>query len=115
MLIEAVEAPIRYKWPEGEILLVPGQPVNLPEERARKLLAKAGNKVRLVGDHLLQIQVGQWVEFASPLFGLCTGLATQEDGLTLRVDHHSVLHDWADIHRDWIVRVLPGPPGEDDL
>ena len=48
MLIEAIGKPIRYKWPGGEIRLVPGQPVNLPEDRARKILAKAPGRVRSI-------------------------------------------------------------------
>ena len=48
MLIEAVEAPIRYKWPKGEIRLEPGKPVFFDKERGRKVLAKCGPKVRVV-------------------------------------------------------------------
>ena len=48
MLIEAVSKPIRYRWPEGEVRLVPGRPIDLPEERAQRLLAKAGRKIRVV-------------------------------------------------------------------
>ena len=46
MKVEAL-LPIRYRWPEGEVILAPGQPVNLPEDRARKFLVKAAGKVRL--------------------------------------------------------------------
>jgi hypothetical protein len=48
MLIEAVAKPLTYRWPAGEVRLLPGQPINLPAERARKLLARAGSKVRVV-------------------------------------------------------------------
>ena len=48
MLIEAVERPITYRWPGGEVQLEPGRAVDLPEDRALKLLAKAQGKVRLV-------------------------------------------------------------------
>ncbi len=47
MLIEAIEEPVTYRWPSGEIQLEPGCPVYLPESRALKLLAKAQGKVRL--------------------------------------------------------------------
>ena len=48
MLIEAVDHPIRYRFPGGEIRLEPGQPVEVEPERAAKLLARAGAKVRAV-------------------------------------------------------------------
>jgi hypothetical protein len=47
MLLEAVEKPIIYRWPGGEVRLEPGKPVPLPEDRARRLLAKAPGKVRV--------------------------------------------------------------------
>lgn len=46
-MIEAL-APLRVRFTEGEIRLSPGQPVDFPEDRARKLLVKAAGKVRLV-------------------------------------------------------------------
>lgn len=48
MLVEAIGKPMCYRWPEGEVQLVPGQPVDLPEERALRLLAKAPGKVKVV-------------------------------------------------------------------
>lgn len=48
MLIEAIRRPLRYRWPGGEIRLVPGQPMDLPEDQARRVLLKAGDKVRVV-------------------------------------------------------------------
>jgi hypothetical protein len=48
MLIEAVDHPIRYRFPGGEIRLEPGRPVEVEPERATKLLARAGPKVRAI-------------------------------------------------------------------
>jgi hypothetical protein len=48
MFIEAVDHPIRYRFPGGEIHLEPGRPVEVEPERAAKLLARAGAKVRAV-------------------------------------------------------------------
>ena len=48
MLIEATGKPFTYRWPDGEVRLEFGRPVELPEDRARKLLAKAPSKVRVV-------------------------------------------------------------------
>jgi hypothetical protein len=47
LLIEAL-TPIRIRLPDGERSLLPGQPVDLSEEHARRLLEKAGRKVRPV-------------------------------------------------------------------
>jgi hypothetical protein len=49
MLVVAITKPIRYRWPGGEARLVPGKPVDLPEDRAKRLLKKAAGKVRVVG------------------------------------------------------------------
>ncbi len=48
MLLEAVEKPIIYRWPQGEVRLEPGKPVELPDDRAQRLLEKAPGKVRAV-------------------------------------------------------------------
>lgn len=48
MLVEAIEKPMCYRWPDGEVQLVPGHPVDLPESRALRLLEKAHGKVRMV-------------------------------------------------------------------
>ncbi len=48
MFLEAVDHPIRYTWPSGEILLEPGKPFALDDTRGRKVLAKCGSKVRVV-------------------------------------------------------------------
>ena len=48
MLLEAVDRPIRYTWPQGELRLEPGKPIEVPDDRGQKVLAKCGNKVRKV-------------------------------------------------------------------
>ena len=48
MWIEAVERPLTYRWPGGEIRLEPGHPVDVPDDRAQRLIAKTGDKVRSV-------------------------------------------------------------------
>jgi hypothetical protein len=48
MKIECVGAGFTYRWPTGEISLEPGQPVELPDDRALKLLAKAPGRVRII-------------------------------------------------------------------
>ena len=48
MKIEVIGKGFVYRWPGGEVRLVPGQPVELPPERAAKLMAKAPGRVRQV-------------------------------------------------------------------
>ncbi len=101
MLIEAVEAPIRYQWPHGEILLEPGKPVEVDELRGLKVLAKCNPKVRMVPQEG-QPLTGKIVHFSSPLFGECTGRVVMEEGEMVVVDDHSVLHKTVTIPRDWV-------------
>lgn len=49
MLIEAL-TPLTVRLPERDLQLRPGEPVDLPDEQAAKLLAKALGKVRAVLD-----------------------------------------------------------------
>ena len=48
MTIECIGAPFTYRWPTGEVRLIPGQPVELPEGRVARLLEKAPGRVRVV-------------------------------------------------------------------
>jgi len=66
MLIEAVEAPIHYKWPEGELRLEPGKPIKVPDDRGQKVLAKCRGKVRKVSPDWL----AAWEELAQLTLGI---------------------------------------------
>lgn len=48
MIIECVGAPFTYRWPTGEVRLEPGKPVDLPDARAKRLLGKAPDRVRVI-------------------------------------------------------------------
>ena len=48
MIIECIGPPFTYRWPTGEVRLEPGKPVDLPEARAKRLLDKAPDKVRVI-------------------------------------------------------------------
>ena len=76
MLLEAVETPIRYRWPEGKIDLIPGQPVDVSAERGAKILKKCGAKVRTVQP--------QWVVAWRHLAQLTDGI-TKDDPRFLSV------------------------------
>ena len=82
MFVEAIDHPIRYHLTNGrEVRLVPGQPVDLPDIQARKLLAMVPEKVKLTSTRLPCLQPGTWIEWDSPLFGLLRGevLAVLDD------------------------------------
>lgn len=48
MKLEATGKPFIYRWPGGEVRLELGKPVDLPQDRAERLLSKAGDRVRVV-------------------------------------------------------------------
>jgi len=102
MRLEAVETPIRYVCPEGKFELVPGQPVDVSEERGAKILKRCGAKVRVVAPFV----VGDWVEFNSPIYGVCTGQVVMTAGKDMLVDHHSETHDERWMKVKWITRTL---------
>ncbi len=93
MLLEAVDHPIRYTWPQGELRLEPGKPIKVPDTRGKKVLAKCRGKVRKVSPDWLRA----WTELARITNGI-----TKDDsrfnpimaGLA-RCDVTFELDDWA--------------------
>lgn len=79
MLIEVLE-PLKVRLPGGQLRdMVPGQPVDLPDEAARKLLAKAPDRVKVAGSPLHQggslvggspDWLAEWRELAARTAGL---------------------------------------------
>ena len=104
MLIEAVGGPVLYQWPKGEIRLTPGQPVEVPAERGEKILKKCRAKVRAVTPFV----VGDWVEFLSPLFGVCSGRVLSLEVEAVFLGDHSVTKEVVTIPRSWVMRTLEG-------
>ena len=88
MLIEAVDHPIRYRFPGGEIRLEPGQPVEVEPERAAKLLAKAGTKVRAVEVPSCDVVL----ETASPTIRVGDRIEWERADLTVQHGVVDVLH-----------------------
>ena len=62
MKLEAVGRPFTYRWPGGEIRLETGRPVELPPDRAAKLLARAAGRVRPVQDEHAVIEPAHPIE-----------------------------------------------------
>ena len=62
MIIEAVEHPILYQWPEGEVRLKPGEPIIVAPDRGLKIFKKCGPKVKAVQ----LFDVGAWLYYQVP-------------------------------------------------
>ncbi len=103
MLIEPLE-PLTVKLPEGVRTLEPGLTYNLPTLQAQKLLAKAPGKVRAVTPFV----VGDWVEFLSPLFGVCSGRIMNLEVEAVRIGDHSVTKEVMTIPISWVMKTLEG-------
>lgn len=106
MQIEAIGEAITYKWPGGEIRLQPGRPVELPEARIQKILAKAPGKVRIRPNH------AEWLAAWRELAALTHGV-TREDARFQLVfagldcaDGYFLAGDWVGFQR--AVRELKG-------
>lgn len=114
MLVEAVKTPILYRWPGGEVRLIPNRPVDLPADRARRLLDKAPGKVRVVepGPVTVGIRPGVWVEWLSPALPKQRGevLAVHPDG-TFEV-FHPLTEILCRLPVGWITAVFEQPPDE---
>ena len=105
MRIEAL-TPLKVKRSAGDMLLTPGEPVDLPDDEGRRLLERAVGKVRAIKDSL---QVGMIVEWDSPLFGRLRGVALEVTTHTVRV-HHPLTEQEVPIPRYWLeVGVTEGP------
>jgi len=74
----------------GHVSLKPGQRLTWPDEAVKLLLAKVPEKVRVIDDSV-QIRPGAWVEFYSPLFGMCTARIQAVTVAGCIITDHSVL------------------------
>jgi hypothetical protein len=104
MRIEATVR-VRYRWPEGEVVLEPGIPVNLPDDRARRLLAKAPKQVCVVRAVDEPLQAGDLISWRSPVVGIRTGeLAMQPEQGWIVVRCPSETVRFIGIPQEWMVR-----------
>lgn len=91
----------------------PGERFTLPEDQAQKLLGLAVGKVRVIEDKSSQLYPGVWIEFFSPLFGMCTArihVVTVEGYI---ITDHSVLKvegEPVTIPAAWVRGVYRGNP-----
>ena len=89
MTVECIGSPFTYRWPTGEVRLVPGQPVELPDDRAARLLEKVPGRVRVVGSASRADGdlIGRIVSWDSPLFGLLSATVQEDLPNEVRVFH----------------------------
>ncbi len=88
--IECIGAPFTYRWPTGEVRLVPGQPVELPDGRVARLLEKAPGRVRVVAaaNRIHGDRTGHIVEWTSPfLWGEMRATVLEDLGHGVRLVH----------------------------
>ena len=101
MLIEAITHPITYRWPGGEIRLEPGKPVELPDDRAHKLLAKARHKVQVITAGEAAAIQHDWVNEWRRLVAIVLGITADDPryGPTMaaldRCDQAYLSNDWS--------------------
>lgn len=90
MTIECIGSPFTYRWPTGEVRLVPGHPVELPDSRVARLLEKAPGRVRVVesANRINGDLTGHIVAWDSPfLFGEMRATVLEDHGHGVRVFH----------------------------
>jgi hypothetical protein len=89
MTIECIGSAFTYRWPTGEVRLVPGHPVELPDSRAARLLEKAPGRVRVVesANRVDGDLIGRIVSWDSPLFGLLSATVQEDLPNGVRVFH----------------------------
>ena len=87
--LDAVDAPVVFRGRWGEVRLIPGQPVELPDDRATRLLGKAPGRVRVVqpANSVDGDLIGRIVSWDSPLFGLLSATVQEDLPNGVRVIH----------------------------
>lgn len=81
--------------------------VELPDDQAEKLLAKAPGKVRAVTPGDSTLTPGQPVEWDSPLFGLLRGVLIEPVGAAFVRVWHPLTDREAVIPRSWLQEACP--------
>ena len=95
----------------GRVSVEPGQRVTWPDKAVQQLAEKIPEKIRVIGEEPTQLRPGVWVEFFSPLWGLCTARIREVriDGCV--ITNHSVLKgedEPVTIPASWVRNVYQG-------
>lgn len=105
-----VVQPIKVRMPQGSQDFKPGEIIELPDKVAQRLMELVPGKVRQMEP---QLSPGVWIEFFSPLFGLCIARihVVTVDGCI--ITNHSVLKGEGEpvtIPAAWIRGLYRGNP-----
>jgi hypothetical protein len=65
--------------------------MDVPPKVISQLQAQIPDKIRVIGDEPPQLRPGVWVEFYSPLFGMCTAKIHEVTVEGCIISNHSVL------------------------
>ncbi|MEO7862434.1 MAG: hypothetical protein ABIU05_18780 [Nitrospirales bacterium] len=82
MKVEAIGKAFIYRWPGGEVRLAPGEPIELPPERAAKLLKRAQGRVRRIEEPPID-----WLQEWRRLAAITAGLGPDDPRLPLVLTH----------------------------
>ena len=105
-----VAQPIKVRMPHGSQDFTPGEVIDLPDQVAQRLMQLVPGKVRQVE---AQLHPGFWVEFLSPLWGMCTARIHQVTVDGCIITDHSVLKGEGEpvtIPASWVRTVYQGQP-----
>jgi len=80
MKLETTGKAFTYRWPGGEVHLEPGKPIDLPDERAKRLLDKAAGKVRMIPPTIQPGDRIAWDRAGMTQTGTVDFLHTDSDG-----------------------------------
>lgn len=109
MRIEAVGKSFIYRWPDGEVHLQVGVPIDLPDERAKRLLSKAGNRVRLVSIQSGDLVAWTRADKTTPI-GLVDFVHLDADGNTWAFV--TVGKSWTAVNLKFVMRIDAGTRAE---
>ena len=89
MIIECIGSPFTYRWPTGEVRLIPGQPVELPDSRVARLFEKAPGRVQVLESTMINADLtGHIIAWNSPLlWGEMRARVLEDLGHGVRVFH----------------------------
>ncbi len=109
MIFEALVPVTLNTKTRGVLTLRPGQRMDVPPKVISQLQEQIPEKIRVMGDVPTQLRPGIWVEFFSPLWGMCTARiqAVTLDGCI--ITNHSVLKGEGEpvtIPASWICRLV---------
>ena len=106
MIIECIGSPFTYRWPTGEVRLIPGKPVDLPDARAKRLLDKAPDKVRVI---TTTVQAGSQVTWCRADGSVQLGIVDQiyVDDTGTRWAFVTIRGSWAVINLNYAKRPAP--------